>query len=363
MKIPVYQPSLSGNEKRYVMQCLDSTWISSKGDFIGEFERRFAEYTGARHAAAVCNGTVALHVAMVALGIGPGDEVIVPTLTYISSVNAITYTGGTPVFVDSLKPTWQMDPVDVARKITPRTKAILAVHLYGHPCDMQALRQIASEHSLFLVEDCAEAIGTRYRGTHVGTFGDIATYSFYGNKTITTGEGGMVTTNDETLHARTVHFKGQGLAAHRQYWHDVIGYNYRMTNICAALGLAQLEQVEGFLARKRQIAALYQRGLEGTNLEVHAEVEGTTHSYWMCSVLVNDPIDRDPLREHLAKEGIESRPVFYPVHTMPMYAARFQRHPVAEDIGWRGINLPSWPGLSDHDVADICACMRNYRRN
>jgi perosamine synthetase len=362
IKIPVYQPSLSGNEKRYVMQCLDSSWISSKGDFIGEFERRFAEYTGIRHAATVSNGTVALHVAMVALGIGPGDEVIVPTLTYISSVNAITYTGGTPVFVDSLAPTWQMDPADVARKLTPRTKAILAVHLYGHPCDMQPLRQIASERSLFLVEDCAEAIGTRYRGTHVGNFGDIATYSFYGNKTITTGEGGMVTTNDETLHARIVHFKGQGLAAHRQYWHDVVGYNYRMTNICAALGLAQLEQVEGFLERKRQIAELYRRGLEGTDIVVHAESDGTTHSYWMCSILVNDPMDRDPLREHLANEGIETRPVFYPVHTMPMYATRFQRHPVAEDIGWRGINLPSWPGLSDRDITDICGCIRRYRR-
>jgi len=362
IKIPVYQPSLTGNEKRYVMECLDSSWISSKGGFIGEFERRFAEYTGIRHAATVSNGTVALHVAMVALGIGPGDEVIVPTLTYISSVNAITYTGGTPVFVDSLEPTWQMDPADVARKITPRTKAILAVHLYGHPCDMQPLRQIASERSIFLVEDCAEAIGTRYRGTHVGNFGDIATYSFYGNKTITTGEGGMVTTNDETLHARIVHFKGQGLAAHRQYWHDVVGYNYRMTNICAALGLAQLEQIEGFLKRKRQIAELYRRGLEGTDIELHAESDGTTHSYWMCSILVNDPMDRDPLREHLANEGIETRPVFYPVHTMPMYASRYQRHPVAEDIGWRGINLPSWPGLSDGDIADICRSIRGHRR-
>jgi perosamine synthetase len=362
IKIPVYQPSLSGNEKRYVAQCLESNWISSKGEYIGEFERKFAAYTEVRHAAAVCNGTVALHVALVALGIGPGDEVIVPTLTYIASVNAITYTGATPVFVDSLLSTWQMDPADVARKISSRTKAILVVHVYGHPCDMDALLQIASDNSAFLVEDCAEAIGTKYRGRHVGSFGDIATYSFYGNKTITTGEGGMVTTNDETLHARTVHFKGQGLAAHRQYWHDVVGYNYRMTNICAALGIAQLEQVEVFLARKRQIAELYRKGLDGSAVTPHLEAQGCTHSYWMCSILVSDPADREPLRDHLANLGVETRPVFYPAHTMPMYAAKFQRHSVAEDIGWRGINLPSWPGLTDDDVDQICRAIRNYSR-
>jgi perosamine synthetase len=362
IKIPVYQPSLSGNEKHYVMRCLESSWISSKGEYIGEFERKFASYTEVRHAAAVCNGTVALHLAMVALGIGPGDEVIVPTLTYIASVNAITYTGATPVFVDSLLSTWQMDPADVARKLSPRTRAILAVHVYGHPCDMGALRQIASENSAFLIEDCAEAIGTKYRGRHVGSFGDIAAYSFYGNKTITTGEGGMVTTNDETLYARAVHFKGQGLAAHREYWHDVVGYNYRMTNICASLGLAQLEQVDTFLDRKRRIAELYRKGLEGSGVIPHLETQGCTHSYWMCSILVSDPADRDPLRDHLANHGIETRPVFYPVHTMPMYATKFQRHPVAEDIGWRGINLPSWPGLSDGDVGQICNAIRDYSR-
>ena len=237
--IPIYQPSLSGNERRYILECLDSTWISSKGKFIGEFERGFAGFVGVRHSATVSNGTVALHLALVALGIGPGDEVIVPTLTYIASVNAITYTGATPVFVDSLEDTWQMDPDDVRRKISPKTRAIMAVHLYGHPCDMDALQSIAREHSVYLVEDCAEAIGTLYRGKHVGTFGDVGTFSFFGNKTITTGEGGMVVTNDETLHERAVHFRGQGLAAHRQYWHDVIGYNYRMTNICAALGVAR----------------------------------------------------------------------------------------------------------------------------
>jgi perosamine synthetase len=353
-KIPIYQPSLAGREREYVNDCLDSTWISSKGKYIPLFEEGFARAVGVQHAAGVCNGTVALHLALVALGIGPGAEVIVPTLTYISSVNAITYTGATPVFVDSLPDTWQMDPADVARKVTPRTRAIMAVHLYGHPCDMTALCGLAREHKLFLVEDCAEAIGTLYQGLHVGGFGDIGTFSFFGNKTITTGEGGMVVSNDKTLHERMVHYKGQGLAAHREYWHDVVGFNYRMTNICAAIGLAQLEQLDGFVARKREIAGRYRRNLAGSGITFHGEAPGTTHSYWMCSILAERAEQRDPLREHLAQHGIETRPVFYPVHTMPIYAKAYQQHPVAEDLGWRGINLPSWPGLSDAQVDFIC---------
>ncbi len=353
-RIPVYQPSLSGNEKAYVNECLDSTWISSRGRFIEAFEDGFAQRTGVKYAASVCNGTVALHLALVSLGIGPGDEVIVPTLTYIASVNAIAYTGATPVFVDSRPDTWQMDPDDVARKITPRTRAIMAVHLYGHPCDMASLTTLAKDHGLFLIEDCAEAFGTLYQGRHVGTFGHIAAYSFFGNKTITTGEGGMVVTNDETLYDRAVHFKGQGLAKKRQYWHDVIGYNYRMTNICAAIGLAQLERADELIAAKRAVADWYRESLSGMPVEFHREVGDVRHSYWMCSILVRDPALREPLRNALAAAGIETRPLFYPAHTMPMYATKFQQHPVAEHLGWRGMNLPSWPGLMREQVDRIC---------
>lgn len=349
-KIPVYQPSLTGNEKKYVNECLDSTWISSLGRFIPEFEAKFSDFTGVRHATAVSNGTVAIHLALVALGIGPGDEVIVPTLTYVASVNPITYTGATPVFADSCEDTWQLDPVDVKRKITSSTKAIMAVHLYGHPCDMDAICSLAKEYGLFVIEDCAEAFGSLYKGVHVGGFGDISTYSFYGNKTITTGEGGMVVTNDETLHARVLHFKGQGLAQYRQYWHDVIGYNYRMTNICAAIGLAQLEQADELIARKRDVATWYKNGLEGLPVQVHGEAPDVCHSYWMVSMLVEKPESRDSLRTALQSAGIETRPLFYPVHTMPPYAHKFQRHEVAERLGWRGMNLPSWPGLDKPTV-------------
>lgn len=360
---PVYRPLLAGNEKKYVLDCLDSTWISSKGEYIARFEQAFADYVGVEYCASVCNGTVAIHLAMAALGIGPGDEVIVPTLTYIASVNPIHYCGATPVFVDSRPDTWQIDPDDVRRKITPRTKAIVAVHLYGQSCDMPSLQVIAKEHGLFLIEDCAEAFGTRCHENHVGTFGDINTFSFFGNKTITTGEGGMVTTNDKTLYERAVHLKGQGLAKHRQYWHDIVGYNYRMTNVCAAIGLAQLEQADSLLARKRCVAQWYRENLAGAPVFVHAEDPGTVHSYWMVTILVEDRADRDPLREYLAEAGIETRPIFYPVHTMPMYSAAYQRHPVAEDIGWRGINLPSYPALEREDVARIATNLKDFFRS
>lgn len=362
-KIPIYKPSLDGNEKKYVNECLDSTWISSKGRFIPEFERKFAEHTGVRHAVSVCNGTVALHLALVALGIGPGDEVIVPTLTYISSVNAITYTGATPVFVDSLEKNWQMDPEDVQRKLSTKTKAIMVVHLYGHPCDMDALTAITRDHGLFMIEDCAEAFGSLYKDQHVGSFGDIATYSFFGNKTITTGEGGMVVTNDETLYDRSVHFKGQGLVKDRQYWHDVIGYNYRMTNICAALGLAQLERADNLIRQKREIAHHYRKRLAALTVTFHDETDGVRHSFWMCSILVEKPEQREQLRKALELAGIETRPLFYPVHTMPMYAAKSQCHPIAEDLGWRGINLPSWPGITVEQINEICSIITQFTKD
>lgn len=359
-KYPVYQPSLNGNEKQYVNDCLDSTWISSKGKYVQEFENKFAAYLNVQNATTVSNGTVALHLALLALGIGEGDEVIVPTLTYIASVNAIRYTGATPVFVDSLKESWQMDPIDVKKKINTKTKAIMCVHLYGHPCDMDSLLDITINNDLFLIEDCAEAIGSKYKDQLVGSFGDIATFSFYGNKTITTGEGGMVVTNDNTLFDRAVHFKGQGLAKYRQYWHDVIGYNYRMTNICAAIGLAQLENIDTTLKRKRLVADWYNSGFANTSITYHNEGPDVLHSYWMCSVLLNKKENRDKIREYLASKGIETRPLFYPVHTMPMYSMKYEQHKIAEELAWRGINLPSYPALSKRDVEYIVKTLLEY---
>lgn len=360
VKYPVYQPLLGGNEKKYVNECIDSTWISSKGKFIADFESKFSKYISVKHSTAVSNGTVAIHLALIALGIGPGDEVIVPTFTYIASVNAIVYTGAKPVFVDSLEDTWQMDSKDVLKKVTPNTKAIMAVHLYGYPCEMDSLVSICKDKNIFLIEDCAEAFGTYYKGKHVGTFGDISTFSFFGNKTITTGEGGMVVTNDDTLYDRSVHFKGQGLAKHRQYWHDVVGYNYRMTNICAAIGLAQLERADDIIKKKRDIAKWYKENLSNLPLSMLWETSEKVNSFWMITVSLNDSGKRDSLREFLAQKGIETRPTFYPVHTMPMYSHKYERHSIAEKLGWSGMNLPSYPELTLENVKEICGYIKSF---
>jgi perosamine synthetase len=356
--IPVYQPYLTGKEKEYVASCFDSTWISSRGEFVSRFEAEFEKFVGVRHATTVCNGTVALHLAMMSLGLGPGDEVIVPTLTYVASVNTIVQTGATPIFVDSLSSTWQIDPKDVQRKITPRTKAVMAVHLYGAPCDMTSLVQLCDHHGLFLIEDCAEAFGTLYRGRHVGTFGDIATFSFFGNKTITTGEGGMVVTNNSELFAKAYHLKTQGVSPTREYWHDTIGYNYRMTNLCAAIGVAQLEHADQILNKKRLIAEWYNEELAGLPVTPHQEPDAVRHSWWMYSILARDADERTRLRSELRLAGVETRPLFHPVHQLPPYFNGLS-FPVAEQLSSRGINLPSYPGLERREIQMICRTIRS----
>ncbi|MEJ2195962.1 MAG: DegT/DnrJ/EryC1/StrS family aminotransferase, partial [Ignavibacteriaceae bacterium] len=338
---------------------LDSTWISSKGKFINQFEIKFSEFTGIKYSASVSNGTVALHIALLALGIGKEDEVIVPTFTYISSVNAIKYTGAKPIFVDSDPLTWQIDTKAIEQKISNKTKAIMAVHIYGHPCEMDEIMRISYKYKLKVVEDCAEAIGTLYKGKHVGSFGDISTFSFFGNKTITTGEGGMVCTNSKELSDLVIKLKGQGLAKNREYYHDIIGYNYRMTNICAAIGCAQLERVGDILINKKRIVQKYIDDIKNIPLEYHQAYGNINHSYWMFTVLVNSESDRKKLRKHLSENGIDTRPTFHPVHTMPMYNSQ-ETFEVAEDLGKRGINLPSYPDLSDNDIKFITNKIRSF---
>jgi len=357
--IPVYQPSLNGREKEYVMKCLDTTWISSKGEFISEFERAFADYTGCEYATTVANGTVALHLAMEALGIGSGDEVIVPSLTYIASVNTIVQTGASVVYCESEAETWNIDVEDVRSRITRRTKAVMVVHLYGLSCDMEAISALCKEHNLYLIEDCAEAFGSRFKDKHVGTFGDVATFSFFGNKTITTGEGGMVICRDKEVYERACHLKSQGVSKSREYWHDVLAYNYRMTNICAAIGLAQLERADETIARKREIAAQYRRELVGLPLRLQPEPEGYFHTYWMCSILLDAASERVGLREYLKEQGIETRPLFPPANTMP-HVYSDESFPVADSLSGRGINLPSYPALTDKQVTFICDAIKEY---
>lgn len=350
--IPVYQPTLLGNEKAYVLECIDTKWISSKGNFVSRFEDEFTKFIGVGHCTAVSNGTVALQLALLTLGIGPGDEVIVPTLTYISSVNAIAYVGAVPVFVDSKEGSWNIDPAQIEMKISSKTKAILAVHLYGAPCDMAPILSICSKYNLLLIEDAAEAFGTKYYGKYVGSFGDISTFSFFGNKTITTGEGGMLASNNKQLIERAAYLKSQSVSPTREYWHDEIGFNFRMTNICAAIGLAQLEYADEILRKKRELAGWYREDLCSTSLTFQEDNRDALNSYWMVSILAKNLEERDKIRLHLKNNDIETRPLFYPAHTMPVFKTE-DSYPTAESLSNRGLNLPSYPNLTREQVSYI----------
>jgi perosamine synthetase len=357
-RIPVAAPVLDGRETEYVLECLSTSWISSVGRFINEFERAFAEFCGVKHAIATNNGTTALHLALVALGVKPGDEVIVPSLTYIASANVVRYCSATPVFVDNHVGTFNMDAEAARGQITSRTKGILPVHLYGHPVDLDPLLELADEHELFVLEDAAEAVGARYKGRHIGGHGTCATFSFFGNKTITTGEGGMVTTNDDELAARLRLFRGQGMDPQRRYWFPVIGYNYRMTNIAAAIGLAQLERVDVHIKKRKAIAEGYDRRLAPLSDQISLPTvePWADHAYWMYTIMLRDNVakDRDQVMQDLEEVGIETRPVFYPMHVLPPY--RDFAHgafPRAELCSSRGISLPTHARLTERDLDRI----------
>ena len=359
INFPVYKPELTGNEQAYVKECLDSTWISSKGKYVTLFEDKFSEYLGVKYATTVSNGTVALHLALLALGIGPGDEVIVPTFTYIASVNAIAYVGATPVFVDSDEGSWNIDDKQITNKITQKTKAILVVHLYGNPCEMDSICNICSRHNLMLIEDVAEAFGSQYKGKFLGEFGDISTFSFFGNKTITTGEGGMVISNNKGLIDRVSHLKSQAVSASREYWHDEIGFNYRMTNICAAIGVAQLENADNIIKKKQLVAEWYKLELKETGISFPLEDNNLVNTYWMVSVLLENEQLKTGLRNHLKICGIETRPFFYPSHIQPAFKS-VEKFPIAESISLRGLNLPSYPGLTQDNIRCIGNNIKDY---
>ncbi|MEQ1861197.1 MAG: aminotransferase class I/II-fold pyridoxal phosphate-dependent enzyme [Chthoniobacteraceae bacterium] len=356
-KLPVTQPSLGGNELKYVSDCIATSWISSQGGYVTQFEQAFARFHDVPHALTVSNGTTALHLALVALGIGPGDEVIVPDLTFAASANVVIHCGAKPVLADVDARTWTLDPADFARKITPRTKAVMPVHLYGHPCDMDPIMEVARLHRLFVVEDCAEALGARYKGRLVGTFGDAGCFSFFANKVITTGEGGMVFTRDVALHQRMNVLRDHGMEKGRRYWHIHPGFNYRMTNIQAAIGLAQMERIDFFLERHREIARHYSerlRGLPGITLppaESWAE-----NIYWLYSILIDEAragLTRDALVRYLAEHGVETRNLFYPLHIMPPYPHEGDL-PVSTQLSARGLSLPTSKDLEPAQIDRVC---------
>lgn len=367
-RIPISQPRLDRAELLNVTQAIKSGWISSKGDFITRFETGFAVFCGVRYGVATSNGTVALHLALRALGIGHGDEVIVPTLTFIATANAVSYCGARPVFVDSHPEYWGMDPAKIEEKITDRTRAIVPVHLYGHPCEMKSIMAIAQKHNLLVIEDAAEAHGAECDGQKVGSFGHVSCFSFYGNKILTTGEGGMCLTNDEALARRMRLLKDHGMDPSRKYWHDEVGYNYRMTNVQAAIGLAQLEKLDSLIAEKRRIAAWYDTGLKSLAqegiLRLPREMPWAKSVYWMYSILLDDRagISRQGLMDFLDQPGeagiaVETRPIFYPLHIMPPHRCT-DPYPVAERISSCGLNLPSGMRLRRTDVEAICRKLR-----
>ena len=354
--IPVAEPDLGGNELAYVTECVETEWVSSLGKYVGAFEQAMAEQCGRRYAVSVTNGTAALHLSLAILGIGPGDEVIVPSLTFVATANAVSYTGATPVFADSEPQYWQIDPTRIESLITPRTKAIIPVDLYGHPADMDAIVEIARRNGLYVIEDAAEAHGALYKGRPCGSLGDLSCFSFYGNKVITTGEGGMISMDNADWYERARFLRDHAMSSTERYYHPEIGFNYRMTNIQAALGLAQLERLDEFAGIKRRHASLYSQSLaQVPGITVAPEAPWAQNVYWMYSILVDKkcPLSRDGLAAALRERGVDTRPFFRAIHTMPCHT-REMSLPVAEGLAARGLNLPSSTKLTEAQIDYVC---------
>ena len=358
--IPVHMPVLEGNEKKYVMDCLDSNWISSTGKYVEMFEKKFANYCNVKHGIANTSGTSALHLAVAALNLKKGDEVIIPSFTMIASALAVVYTGATPVFVDAEPETWTMDVAQIEKKITKKTKAIMAVPIYGHPCEMDAIVKITEKHNLFLIEDAAEAIGGLYKYRKMGSFGHINAFSFYSNKIITCGEGGMVVTNDDKLAERTRWLKNFCFDKERRYVHEEIGFKYPMTNIQAAIGLAQLERVEEIIAKKRSMAERYNKILKNVpEITTPPEKEYVRNVYWMYGIRIEDKSknSRDEVKKILYNNGIDSRFFFTGMHKQPSlkeYVRKGDKFPVTDSLERKGLYLPSSTNLTDKQIEYIC---------
>ncbi len=356
--LPIYEPVFGGNELTYITNCVKTGWISSQGAYIKKFENAFADFIGVPYALATSNGTAALHLALITLGIKHGDEVIVPDFTFAASVNAIIYTGAKPVLVDAEPDNFNIDVQQIEKKITSNTKAIMPVHLYGAPCNMDEIIDLAKKYKLKIVEDAAESFGSEYKGTKTGAIGDIGCFSFFGNKTITTGEGGMITFKNETLYKKAKILRDHGMQPKKRYWHQYVGYNYRMTNLQAAIGLAQIEKAEEIIFKKINLANWYKQYLSEINeLKFVEEDKINKNTYWLFSVII-DPsygINKKMIQNKLLNYGIETRNVFYPIHIMPPYLdlGKNQSFPNSEYISENGLSLPSSILVTKNDVEQI----------
>jgi len=364
--IPVNEPLLDGNEKKYLLECIETGWISSEGPFIKEFEQRFAARVGRKHGIAVCNGTAALDVAVEVLGIGPGDEVILPSFTIISCILQIVRSGAKPVLVDSDPFTWNMDISQIEAKITPCTKAIMVVHIYGLPVDIDPVLELAHCHGLKVIEDAAEMHGQTYKGRPCGSFGDISTFSFYPNKHITTGEGGMILTEDDDLAATCRSLRNLCFQPHRRFVHERLGWNLRMTNMQAAVGLAQLERLDAFVVRKRRMGAMYTellKDLPGVQLPLPL-TDYAENIYWVYGLMIDESrgLDAEEAMRRLAENGIGCRPFFYPMHQQPvlqrMGLFEGESYPVAERMYRQGFYIPSGMALTDEQIRRVAEMVK-----
>lgn len=364
--IPVNEPLLNGNEEKYLVECIRTGWISSEGPFIAKFEEQFSARMGRRFGVAVSNGSVALDAAVVALGIGPGDEVIMPSFTIISCAAAVVRAGAVPVVVDCDPVTWNMDTAQVEARITQRTKAIMVVHIFGLPTDMDPILALAAKHGLKIIEDAAEMHGQTYKGKPCGSFGDISTFSFYPNKHITTGEGGMILTDDPELAQRCRSLRNLCFKPEQRFVHDELGWNLRMTNLQAALGVAQLERLDEFVQIKRRMGAGYTQllaGVPGIQLPL-AETQFAKNIYWVYALVLDDavPFDAKEAMQRLNKLGVGTRPFFWPMHEQPVLRAMGlftdERHPVAERIARRGFYIPSGMALTEGQMQRCAEAVR-----
>ena len=359
--IPVNTPLLNGNEKKYINECIDTGWISSEGPFIKKFEDQFSTYVNRKYGVAVSNGSAALDIAIKALGIGPGDEVILPTFTIISPAQSIVTAGAKPVLVDADENTWNMDVTQIESKITKNTKAILVVHIYGLPTDMDPILELCTKYKLFLIEDAAEMHGQTYKGRKCGSFGDMSIFSFYPNKHITTGEGGMIVTNNSDLLARCQKLRNLAFEPNkRRFVHYEIGWNYRMTNMQAALGLAQLENIEYHIQRKREIGTLYQEILKDSNefQKPLAKIKYAENIYWVYGLIANTDEECQNKMNKLAEKKIGTRPFFWCMHEQPVFIKmglfENESFPVAEKLARNGFYLPSGLGLKNSEIHSVC---------
>jgi perosamine synthetase len=354
-------------EREYLLRAFDSGWISSSGEYIGRFENEFSHYIGASYGVAASNGTAAIHLALVGSGVSRGDEVIVPDLAFVSPASMTINAGAKPVFADSNRNYWGVDANSIKQKVTRRTKAVIVVHLYGHPVDLDPIVELCSSRDLILIEDCAEAHGSLYKGRKVGGFGLVSCFSFYGNKLLTTGEGGMCATDDLELRNRMKLLRDHGADRSKHFFHSVIGYNYRMTNLQAAIGLAQLGSLDARVEKYRRIGHWYTSLLQeisNRKITPHPEMSWANCVFWMYTFLTDKlrQNGRERLLSRLDSRGIETRPMFSPISTLPPFKPNNSRNPVASSLSGRGVSLPTYEGLEQKDVQAICAEIESFLR-